>query len=117
MAHREKLLFICTYNLSRSHTAEMMLLAHSAYEVRSAGTAPGAPVPLSSALVAWADRLFVMEPHHEETVRSRFAAALGERPVICLEIPDEFQPLAPDLVAVLRERLRAHLEFPEQDTN
>jgi predicted protein tyrosine phosphatase len=111
-----KLLFVCTHNLSRSHTAQMMLLAQTAYEVRSAGTSVHAPVPLSAELVAWADRLFVMEEHHAEHVRARFAAVLGGRPLICLNIPDDFQPLAPDLVAILRRRLAEHIALPEQGT-
>ena len=106
---RERLLFICTFNLSRSRTAEVLLIGHASYEARSAGTHVNARVGVTGELVAWADRILVMEEHHAEFLRTRFPQHLADKPVVSLEIPDDYQPMAEDLLAILRERLAAHL--------
>jgi predicted protein tyrosine phosphatase len=106
---REKLLFVCTFNLSRSRTAEVLLIGHSSYEVRSAGTHVGARVGVTAELVAWADRILVMEDHHAEFLRTRFPQHLVDKPLVALGIPDDYQPMAEDLFAILRERLASHL--------
>jgi predicted protein tyrosine phosphatase len=116
MSHQEKLLFICTHNLSRSLTAELLLRDQPGYEVRSAGTFRAARVCVSEELVLWADRVFVMEAHHAESLRERFPVAIREKVMICLDIPDEYQPLAEDLFEVLVDRLARHLRFEDTET-
>lgn len=106
---REKLLFVCTYNLSRSRTAEVLLIGHPLYEARSAGTHLDARIPISTELVTWADRIFVMEEHHAIFVRSRFPQHLESRRLVILGIPDDYQPMADDLIEILRHRLGQHL--------
>ena len=106
---REKLLFVCTFNLSRSRTAEVLLIGHSSYEVRSAGIHVDARVGITAELVAWADRILVMEEHHAEFLRARFPQHLVGKPLIALGIPDNYEPMAEDLFAILRERLASHL--------
>lgn len=110
---RERLLFICTFNLSRSRTAEVLLMGHTSYEVRSAGIHNDARVRVTADLVAWADRVLVMEAHHAEFIRTSFPQHLIEKPIIILGIPDDYPPMAEDLLAVLRERLAAHLALGE----
>jgi predicted protein tyrosine phosphatase len=106
---REKILFVCTYNLSRSRTAEVLLVGHPLYDARSAGTHLDARIPITTDLVAWADRIIVMEEHHALFVRSRFPQHVATRPLLVLGIPDDYQPMADDLIEVLRERLARHL--------
>ena len=109
----ERLLFICTHNLSRSFTAELLLRDVPEYEVRSAGTYREARVLVTEELVRWADRIFVMEEHHVESLRERFPMAVAEKTIICLEIPDVYQPLAEDLFEILVDRLAPHLRFED----
>lgn len=106
---RVRLLFICTFNLSRSRTAEVLLLGSTSYEARSAGIHADARVRVTAELVAWADRILVMEEHHAEFMRRCFPQHLTEKPLIILDIPDDYPPMARDLLAILRERLAAHL--------
>ena len=106
---RERLLFICTFNLSRSRTAEVLLVGHPLYEVRSAGTHLDARVRVTADLVAWADRILVMEEHHAEFLRTHFQQHLVEKTLVSLEIPDAYPPMAEDLLAILQERLAAHV--------
>jgi len=113
MTSPEKLLFICTHNLSRSLTAELMLRDVPGYEVRSAGTFRDARVCVTEELVLWADRVFVMEEHHAESLRERFPEAMAEKSIICLDVPDDYQPLAEELFEILVDRLAPHLRFEE----
>ena len=113
MPLQEKVLFVCTYNMSRSRTAEVLFEAHPRVEALSAGTHRTAVVQVSEELVAWADRIIVMEDHHRQTLAERFPTLVAEKPVICLAIPDEYMPLADDLKAILRERLAGYDLVPD----
>lgn len=104
---RERLLFVCTFNMSRSFTAERLFHDHARYDVRSAGTHHSAITLVDAELLGWADRIIVMEEHHRECLADRFPALVPGKPVLCLGIPDDYQPLADDLVTILTERLRA----------
>jgi predicted protein tyrosine phosphatase len=112
MTPREPILFICTHNISRSYTAEHLFLESPDYEARSAGTHVSARVPLSDELIAWAARIFVMEAMHVEALSERFASQLDGKEVTCLEIPDIYAPLEPELILVLEERLAPYLSLP-----
>ena len=116
MSQRERLLFVCSHNLSRSLTAELLLRDMTGYEVRSGGTFRDARVCVTQELVVWADRVFVMEEHHAESLRERFPLAITEKILICLDIPDEYQPLTEELFGVLVDRLALHIRFPDTET-
>jgi predicted protein tyrosine phosphatase len=105
-----KVLFVCTANKLRSPTAEAVFSGAPGLEVRSAGLDMACPRPLSAELVAWADRLFVMERGQREKVRRRFRDTLGNRPVIVLGIPDEYEFMQPELVALLKARVPDFLD-------
>lgn len=106
MPVRERLLFICTYNICRSLTAERLFQDHAHYEVRSAGTHHSAVQKVDAEVIRWADRVVVMEEAHQLALAERFPEAVAGKTIVCLEIPDDYQPLAEDLVRVLTERLR-----------
>ncbi len=114
MPEREKLLFVCTFNMSRSHTAEWLFRRHSRIEAQSAGTHPSAITRISEALLRWAERVVVMEEHHAAFLKEEFPEAMTGREVICLQIPDDYMPMAEDLKAILRERLTAVGIVPEE---
>jgi predicted protein tyrosine phosphatase len=109
MGRRETVLIVCTHKISRSVTAEYLFRESTALEVRSAGTSEAARVPVSPELIAWAARIFVMEEDHLSFLRERFAEALVEKEVVCLDIPDIYLPLEPELIAALREKLAGYL--------
>ena len=114
IARRERLLFVCTFNISRSVTAEHLFLNSDRYEARSAGVHPAAPVSASAELIAWADRVVVMEEHHAATLRQRFPEVVGEKTLTCLNIPDEYQPGEERLVLILWERLGGTLKLDRE---
>jgi predicted protein tyrosine phosphatase len=60
-------------------------------------------------LLTWADVVFVMEQAHRRRLSTRFRAHLRNTRVVCLDIPDRFDFMAPELVRLLTERVPRHL--------
>jgi protein-tyrosine phosphatase len=109
----ERILFVCTANVDRSPTAEDLYRRDARYEVRSAGLAPFATIPLNRDLLLWADRVFVMnerEDQHRTLIRIRFPDV--DRPLVDLDIEDRWRRGDPELVTLLLRRLRPHLGAP-----
>lgn len=102
-------LFVCSQNRLRSPTAEQVFSCRCDLEVDSAGTNHDAENPLTSELVAWADTIFVMEKAHRAKLQRRFRAALAGTRVICLDIPDNYAFMQPELVWLLQARVNKHL--------
>jgi len=78
-------------------------------ETASAGLASDAEEPCSAELVAWADIIFVMERGHRAKLQHRFKAHLKRARVVCLDIPDDYAFMQPELVALLEKRVGPHL--------
>jgi predicted protein tyrosine phosphatase len=103
------ILFICSQNRLRSPTAEQVFADHPGLEVASAGTNHDAENPLTGELVSWADVIVVMEKMHRAKVQRRFRSALRGQRIICLDIPDNYAFMDPDLVELLKARMARHL--------
>ncbi|MBL0028871.1 MAG: phosphotyrosine protein phosphatase [Rhodanobacteraceae bacterium] len=103
------ILFVCSRNKLRSPTAEQVFADWPGIEVASAGTDQAADVPLSPELVRWAELIFVMEPIHRDKLRQRFRALLATQRIVCLNIPDDYAFMQPELVALLKRKVMPHL--------
>jgi predicted protein tyrosine phosphatase len=101
----QKILFICSQNKLRSPTAEQIFSETPGLDVLSAGTNNDAITPLTSELVEWADKIFVMENMHREKIRKRFKSSLNGKKIICLGIPDDFSYMDPELIAILKKKV------------
>jgi protein-tyrosine phosphatase len=113
--NRDRILFVCTANIDRSRTAEDLYADDPRYEVRSAGTAPFATLPLTRDLLLWADRIFVMnerEDSHATLIKMRFPGV--DRPIVDLDIEDRWRRGDPELVSRLRKKLSSHLGAPRK---
>ncbi len=104
----QRVLFICSRNRLRSPTAEAVFSAED-IETDSAGLAPDADCVLSAEQVEWADTIFVMERQHAAKLKQKFARYLPGKRVVCLDVPDRFQLMQPELVALLERKVRRHL--------
>jgi len=109
MAPMKNVLFICGKNRRRSPTAEQIFAEDARLEVASAGTSADADNPLTSELVEWADVIFVMEQEHRRKLVAGFRASLKKARVVCLDIPDRYAFMAPELIELLKSRVVAHL--------
>lgn len=103
------ILFICSQNRLRSPTAEQVFAGYPGLEVASAGTNNDAENPLTGELVAWADIIVVMEKEHRAKLQKRFRSSLRGQRIICLDIPDNFGFMDPELVQPLQARMARHL--------
>jgi predicted protein tyrosine phosphatase len=99
------LLFLCSRNRLRSPTAERVFADHPGVETASAGLAPDAEEPCTDELVEWADLIFVMERAHRTRLQTRFRRSLKRARVICLDIPDDYAFMQPELVALLKRKI------------
>ncbi|MFA6154948.1 low molecular weight protein tyrosine phosphatase family protein [Mesorhizobium sp.] len=106
----KNILFVCSQNRLRSPTAaEQVFSRRRDIEVASAGTNHDADTPLTHELVAWADIIFVMEKAHRTKLQTKFRASLGKARVICLNIPDNYEFMDPELVRLLETRVSRYL--------
>lgn len=98
-------LFICSRNRLRSPTAEYVFAAWPGVETDSAGLASDAELPLSSEQLDWAEIIFVMEKSHRSRLASRFRKHLGGKRIVCLDIPDNYAFMQPELIELLEARV------------
>lgn len=106
----KNVLFVCSQNRLRSPTAEQIFSGRENIEVDSAGTNHDADNPLTAELVASADIIFVMEKAHRAKLQRRFRTALKKARVICLDIPDNYEFMDPELIRLLEVRVSRYLD-------
>ena len=102
-------LFVCSRNRYRSPTAEALFDGRDGVVARSAGTAPDAEQVVDADLIDWADLILVMEPRHRKALDRAFGPQLRAKRVGVLDIPDRFDEMDPELVALLEERVPPRL--------
>ena len=105
-----KLLFVCSRNRWRSPTAGKLFHGVDGIQARSAGTEAGARIKVTAGHIGWADIVFVMEKKHLRRLKEKFAAQLKGKPVICLNIPDNYDFMQPELVELLEALVIPHLD-------
>jgi predicted protein tyrosine phosphatase len=97
-------LFICSQNKLRSPTAEQVFSRWPDVETDSAGLNNDAEVPLSSEQLDWADIIFVMEKAHRNKLSRHYKKHLNGKRVICLDIPDDYDFMQPELITLLEAK-------------
>jgi len=63
-----------------------------------------ATVQLSVEQVEWATIIFVMEKAHRNRLNSKFKQHLNGKKVVCLDIPDDYEYMQPELVKLLNSK-------------
>ncbi len=58
-------------------------------------------MPLSPEQIDWATIIFVMEKAHRNRLSAKFRAHLNGKRVICLDIPDDYDYMQPELIKLL----------------
>jgi len=103
-------LFVCHQNRKRSATAERIFSKDPALDVRSAGTSSDALVRVNRHMLDWADIVFVMDDVQGRDLARMFPGHPRIDGIVCLDIPDRFDFLNPELVTLLEQRAVPHLE-------
>ena len=103
------MLFLCHYNMTRSATAERLFCKRPDLDVRSAGTSPDALARVNALMLEWADVIFIMDDVQRRSLESMYPDHPALQRLVCLDIPDNFTFLEPELVRLLEERVPAHL--------
>jgi predicted protein tyrosine phosphatase len=101
---KKRILFLCSQNKLRSPTAEAVFADHPKIDVDSAGLNHDAEVPLSEEQVQWADLIIVMEKVHRNRLNQKFKKALAGKRIAVLNIPDNYDYMDPELIALLKSR-------------
>jgi predicted protein tyrosine phosphatase len=104
-----RVLFICSQNRLRSPTAEQIFAPWEGIEVASAGLANEAQNPVTPELLAWAELIFVMEKAHRRKLAQKFRTHLGDKRIVCLDIPDRYHYMDQALIALLKTKVPRHL--------
>lgn len=105
----KRALFLCSQNRLRSPTAEQVFAVWPNVATDSAGISADAEVQLSAEQLAWATLIFVMEKVHRQKLNRKFAAVLKNKRVICLDIPDNYAFMQPELVQLLERKAGPYL--------
>ena len=103
--------FFCSKNKWRSPTAEYLYKNHTTLKVRSAGISSSARKLINITDIGWADSIFVMENKHKQYINEHFRDQLGDKTLIVLDIPDDYQYMDEELVAWLTDSINAHLNL------
>jgi len=104
-----RLLFLCSKNKLRSPTAECVFTDHPNLEVDSAGLSKDAEIRLSDEQILWADLIFVMEKAHRSKLNQKYGHVLKGKKVVVLGIPDNYQFMDEELIAILRKKCEPYL--------
>jgi predicted protein tyrosine phosphatase len=102
-----RFLFICSQNRLRSPTAEQIFA--NRVETESAGLKNDAENPVTPELLEWAEVIFVMERAHRTKLSQKFKRHLNGKRVVCLDIPDNFDYMALELIALLEAKMLRYL--------
>lgn len=94
-------------------TAEKIFHGFNGYDVRSAGTEESARIKVTEGHIGWADIIFVMEKKHTRRLKEKFSNKLINKPLICLDIPDDYTFMDEDLIEMLKSRVSEYIEVPE----
>lgn len=102
-----KLLFVCTENLNRSRTAEDLFKGSKKVIAKSCGTSVFALKRINKHVVQWADKIYVMEEHHKNSILKDFPEV--NKKINVLDIIDVYPHGDSELVEILKEKLKRYL--------
>ena len=106
-----KLLFVCSENRLRSPTGEEVFSHYEGIEAIGCGTNHDAETPLSGDLIEWADIVLVMEKSHRNKVSKKYKELLKGKRLVCLDIPDNYERMQPELVQLLKAKVPRYVRL------
>jgi len=110
----KKVLCVCSAGLLRSPTAAVVLSQEPFnFNTRAAGlNTEYALVPVDDVLISWADEIVCMERWQQEEIQYKYLQYLHgieDKPVINLEISDDYAYREPELIEAIKKAYTAHI--------
>ncbi len=105
------LLFVCSENRLRSPTAEAVFSRYPGVSAIGAGTNSDSATPVSGDLIEWADVVFVMEKSHQNKLSKKYRELLRHKRLVCLDIPDIYDYMQPELIKLLEARVPRYIRL------
>lgn len=105
----KNVLFICSQNRLRSPTAEQIFTDFPGMNTSSAGLNHDAENPVTPETLEWAHIVIVMEKAHRNKLSAKFRANLKGKCVVCLDIPDDYEFMDPELIRLLKAKVPRYL--------
>lgn len=105
----KKVLCICSAGLLRSPTTAFVLHKEFGFNTRAAGLQDYALIPVSEALLLWADEIVVMENYQLKELKSECKEMdidIEKKKVISLNIPDMFNYMDEKLQQMILSRYK-----------
>lgn len=97
-------LFLCGKAKQRSPTAADLALGWG-WQADFAGLSNDAEEPVTRDHVDNAEVIYVMEARQRKRLNALFGSALKDKRIVCLNIPDKYCYMQPELVALLTRKL------------
>ena len=107
----KRVLCVCSAGLLRSPTMANTLHKEYGYNTRACGSCEEfALIPISEALVYWADEIvFVNKDNYNDVLYEKeYADILREKKVVVLNLPDQFCWNEGQLVEIIKEQYRSN---------
>jgi len=100
----KKILTVCSAGLLRSATLQNFLIKEYGYNVRNCGTESSyALIPISEALVLWADQIiFVNEENYNTVELELHKLGIPKDKITVLDIPDMYNFNNPELLEIIK---------------
>jgi predicted protein tyrosine phosphatase len=100
-----KILFLCGKARKRSPTAAAVAADLLGVQTDFAGLSADADERVSPEHLAWADTIAVMEKTQLSRLKRQMGSSLNGKRLVCLDIPDSFEFMQPELVELVTTRL------------
>ena len=102
-----QVLFVCGKAKQRSPTAADLALGWG-WQAEFAGLSNDADEPVTRDHIDAAEVIYVMEARQRKRLNTLFGSTLKGKRIVCLNIPDKYQYMQPELVAILTRKLKPH---------
>jgi predicted protein tyrosine phosphatase len=101
----KRVLTVCSANMLRSPTMAHVLSGEPFnYNTRSAGTHSFALIPVTEDLLRWADEIVCADTEHAVMVRNKLMELDLDKPIVNLQIPDNYEYRNPELIQLIVSR-------------
>lgn len=100
----KKVLCVCSAGLLRSATLQNILIKTFGYNVRNCGTEDYALIPISEALVKWADEIVFVNEENYNKVKYQLKDFNVLHQCYVLDIPDMYEFNNPKLINICLEQ-------------